>query len=40
MHNPGKHAKLLKDAKALFSTLSEHKETGETAKSLGWAIRK
>lgn len=40
MHDPDKHAKLLKDAKALFGPLSEYKEPGESARSRGWAIRK
>jgi len=40
MHDPEKHAKLLKDAKAFFGTLSEYKEPGKSARSRGWAIRK
>jgi len=40
MHDPEKHAKLLKDATVLFGTSSEHKEPGKSASSRGWAVRK
>jgi len=39
MHNPEKHAKLLKDAKELFGPTSEYKEPQKSRSRRGWAIR-
>lgn len=39
MHDPERHAELLKDAKALFGPFSEYREPQKSTSRRGWALR-